>query len=272
MRRYLPCLLITLCLCVPGCRPKDNKPPLLELLSPDKTGVQFSNQLTEDEHHNIITFEYFYNGAGVGIGDINNDGLNDIFFSANQVSNRLYVNKGKLKFEDITQPSGLLDEGKWATGVAMVDIDQDGWLDIYVCYAGPFANPEKRANELYINNHNNTFTEKAAAYGLADTGHTTQAAFFDYDRDGDLDVYLLTNITDQTGPNVIRPKRVKGEMANTDRLYRNNGNHTFTNVSKESGITVEGYGLGVAVCDINHDGWTDIYVSNDYLSNDLPVE
>ena len=269
MRRYLPCLLITLCLCVPGCRPKDNKPPLLELLSPDKTGVQFSNQLTEDEHHNIITFEYFYNGAGVGIGDINNDGLNDIFFSANQVSNRLYVNKGKLKFEDITQPSGLLDEGKWATGVAMVDIDQDGWLDIYVCYAGPFANPEKRANELYINNHNNTFTEKAAAYGLADTGHTTQAAFFDYDRDGDLDVYLLTNITDQTGPNVIRPKRVKGEMANTDRLYRNNGNHTFTNVSKESGITVEGYGLGVAVCDINHDGWTDIYVSNDYLSNDL---
>src|SRR5258705_2051780 len=127
-----------------GCRPKE-KPPLLELLSPDQTGVQFSNRLTEDENNNIITFEYFYNGAGVGIGDINNDDLNDIFFSANQVSNRLYLNKGKLKFEDITKTSGLLDRGKWATGVAMVDINQDGWLDIYVCYAGPFADPGKRA-------------------------------------------------------------------------------------------------------------------------------
>ncbi|MBA4054070.1 MAG: RNA-binding protein [Marivirga sp.] len=225
--------------------------------------------MTENEQLNILTFEYFYNGAGVGIGDINNDGLKDVFFSANQVSNRLYLNTGELKFRDITQQAGFQFSGKWATGVSMVDIDQDGWLDIYVCYAGPFTDAHKRANELYINNHDNTFTEKAKEFGLADTAHTTQAAFFDYDRDGDLDVYLLTNITDETGPNIIRPKKVKSEMLNTDRLYRNNGDKTFTDVSKEAGITIEGYGLGVSVCDMNGDGWTDVYVSNDYLSNDL---
>lgn len=239
------------------------------MLSPEFTGITFTNQLHEDENLNIIAFEYFYNGAGVGIGDINNDGLKDIFFSANMSSNRLYLNKGNFTFEDITDRAGLTTQGKWASGVSMVDINQDGLLDLYVCYAGPFADPKQRANELYINNGNNTFTEKAHAYGLDDTGHSVQAAFFDYDRDGDLDVYVLTNITDETGPNVIRPKRVKGEMINTDRLYRNNGNDTFTNVSREAGITIEGYGLGVSIADITRDGWPDIYVSNDYLSNDL---
>ena len=241
----------------------------MTLLSPEETGIDFSNALYEDENLNILTFEYFYNGAGVGTGDINNDGLPDIFFAANMTGNRLYLNKGHLKFEDITDAAGFKPSGKWATGVSMVDINQDGRLDIYVCYAGPLADPARRANELYINNGNNTFTESANAYGLADTGHSVQAAFFDYDGDGDLDVYLLTNIMDQTGPNVIRPKRVHGEMINTDRLYRNNGNQTFTDVSKEAGITIEGYGLGVAIQDINHDGWPDVYVSNDYLSNDL---
>ena len=243
--------------------------PLLELLPSHVTGIDFTNQLYEDEDLNIITFEYFYNGAGVGIGDINNDGLQDIFFSGNMVSNRLYLNKGDMRFEDITKKSGLRTLGKWATGVAMVDINLDGWLDIYVCYAGPFGNPQRRANELYINNGNNTFTEKADAYGLGDTGHSVQAAFFDYDRDGDLDVYILTNTTDETGPNIIRPKRLKGEMINTDRLYRNNGDRTFSDVSVEAGITIEGYGLGVSICDLNSDGWPDIFVSNDYLSNDL---
>lgn len=250
------------------CRTKDT-PPLLELLPPDQTGIRFSNQLTENENLNILTFEYFYNGAGVGIGDINNDGLKDIFFTANQVSNRLYLNRGGFKFQDITKEAGIHHQNKWATGVSMIDIDRDGWLDIYVCYAGPFADAAKRANELYINNHDDTFTEKAASFGLSDTGHTTQAAFFDYDRDGDLDVYLLNNITDETGPNIIRAKKLNGEMINTDKLYRNNGNSTFTDVSNESGITIEGYGLGVSICDINRDGWPDVYVSNDYLSNDL---
>ena len=142
-------------------------------------------------------------------------------------------------------------------------------MDIYVCYAGPLANPKQRANELYINNGDNTFTEKAKEFGLDDSGHSVQAAFFDYDLDGDLDVYILTNITDRTGSNVIRPKRLKGEMVNTDRLYRNNGDETFTNVSAETGITIEGYGLGVSICDLNRDGWPDVFVSNDYLSNDL---
>lgn len=242
---------------------------LLESLPSKHTGIEFANQLYEDENLNILTFEYFYNGAGVGIGDINNDGLQDIFFSGNMVSNRLYLNKGNFQFEDITKSSGLRMLGKWATGIAMIDINLDGWLDLYVCYAGPFANPRQRANELYINNGNNTFTEEAVAYGLADTGHSVQAAFFDYDRDNDLDVYILTNTTDETGPNVIRPKRVSGEMINTDKLYRNNGDNTFSDVSNQAGITIEGYGLGVSICDINTDGWPDIFVSNDYLSNDL---
>lgn len=252
-----------------ACEAPEKKTPLMELLPASETGIHFANKLKEDEDLNIITFEYFYNGAGVGAGDINNDGLHDIFFAANMSDNKLYLNQGNFKFEDITEKAGIHSAGKWATGVSMIDINQDRLLDIYVCYAGPSTDPVKRANELYINNGNNTFTEKAKEYGLADTGHSVQAAFFDYDKDGDLDVYILTNTTDQTGPNVIRPKRVRGEMINTDRLYRNNGNNTFTNVSAEAGITIEGYGLGVSICDINNDNWPDIYVSNDYLSNDL---
>lgn len=241
----------------------------MELLPASKTGIDFVNDLNEDEDLNIITFEYFYNGAGVGTGDINNDGLQDIFFAANMSASKLYLNRGGFRFEDITEQAGIRSLDKWATGVSIIDINQDHLPDIYVCYAGPTNDPVKRANELYINNGNNTFTERAKEYGLADTGHSVQAAFFDYDKDGDLDVYILTNTTDQTGPNVIRPKRIKGEMINTDRLYRNNGNNTFTHVSAEAGITIEGYGLGVSICDINNDDWPDIYVTNDYLSNDL---
>lgn len=265
--RYIVCIVSIWLLA--QCAPERKQQTLLELLPPERTGIDFVNQLYDDENLNIITFEYFYNGAGVGILDVNNDGLKDIFFAANMSSNRLYLNKGNLTFEEITKPAGLATLGKWATGVSIVDINQDGWQDIYVCYAGPFEKPALLANELYINNHDNTFTEKAHAYGLDDTGNSVQAAFFDYDRDGDQDVYILTNTTDETGPNVIRPKRLHGEMINTDRLYRNNGNYTFTNVSKEAGITIEGYGLGVAIQDVNEDGWPDVFVSNDYLSNDL---
>ncbi|HEX5171845.1 MAG TPA: VCBS repeat-containing protein [Cyclobacteriaceae bacterium] len=186
-------LLVAIFLLV-GCT-DTKEPPLLEQIPANASGLSFSNELLEDEQLNIITFEYFYNGAGVGIGDVNSDGLVDIFFSANMSGSRLYLNKGELKFEDITQRSGIHTDGKWATGVSMVDINQDGWLDIYVCFAGPYLDPGRRANELYINNKDNTFSEQAEAYGLADTGHTVQAAFFDYDRDNDLDVYLLTNKT-----------------------------------------------------------------------------
>ncbi|MBX3255521.1 MAG: VCBS repeat-containing protein [Chitinophagaceae bacterium] len=252
-----------------GCRQSSlNNEYLLELLTPDETGIHFSNEIQEDEELNILTFEYFYNGAGVGIIDFNKDGLQDIFFTSNMGESSLYLNNGNFKFTDVTKESGIHTAGKWASGVSVVDINQDGFPDLYICFAGPWST-DRRANELYINNGDHTFTEKAVQYGLADTGHSVQSVFFDYDCDGDLDMYLLTNITDETGPNVIRAKRVHGEMANTDRLYRNNGNGTFTNVSTEAGITIEGYGLGVAVCDLNEDGWPDIYVSNDYLSNDL---
>lgn len=250
---------------------------LFRTILSEESGVTFNNQLTESAELNIITFEYFYNGAGVGVGDFNQDGWQDLFFSANMSGNQLYLNRGDstgIRFTEVTQESGILNRGKWATGVSVTDINQDGWPDIYLCYAGPFLEAEQRANELYINQQDGTFREMAAAYGLADTGHSTMAAFLDYDRDGDLDMYLLTNITDETGPNVIRKKKLQGEMPNTDRLYRNEGigpegHPIFQNVSREAGITMEGYGLGVSVVDINRDGWPDIYVSNDYLSNDL---
>ncbi|UZR96958.1 VCBS repeat-containing protein [Chondrinema litorale] len=272
--RIVICLnlfLITLAACHKVGIP-DNK--LFEYVPSEHSGIEFSNTLFENENLNIITFEYFYNGAGVGTGDLNNDGLADVFFAGNMTNCKLYLNKGDFQFEDVTEKAGISTSGKWATGVSLVDINQDGWLDIYVSYSGPYEEESKRANELYINNQNGTFKEMAADYGLADTGHSIHAAFFDYDLDGDLDMYLLTNMTDRTGPNVIRPKRVRGEMLNTDRLYRNNGKdsrgiYQYENVSKEAGITIEGYGLGVSVADINLDGWPDIYVSNDYLSNDL---
>lgn len=261
-------LIVVTLFCIAGCKQDNGKTVLLEWVPPEKTGIDFTNEIREDEKLNILSFEYFYNGAGVGIGDFNRDNLPDIFFSSNMGQSRLYLNKGDFSFEDITAASGINTTGKWATGVSIVDINQDSLPDIYVCFAGPHG-AEKRANSLYINNGNNSFTDKAVEYGLADTGHSVQAVFFDYDRDQDLDMYLLRNITDETGPNIIRPKRNNGEMANTDRLYRNNGNNTFTDVSKQAGITQEGYGLGVSVADINEDGWPDIFVSNDYISNDL---
>ncbi|MCC5939778.1 MAG: VCBS repeat-containing protein [Lunatimonas sp.] len=224
--------------------------------------------MLESSDLNVLTFEYFYNGAGVGAGDLNNDGLDDLVFTSNMGQSSVYLNKGNFRFEDITGQSGIDTKGKWANGVSIIDINQDGFQDIYICFAGPYAG-DRRANELYINNGDNTFTEMAVAYGLADTAHSVQAAFFDFDRDGLLDMYLLNNITDETGPNVIRRKRNDGEMVNTDKLYRNNGDNTFTDVSAAAGITIEGYGLGVSIGDFNLDGWPDIYVSNDYLSNDL---
>ena len=253
--------------CTTGPREEISTGPLFELHSPESTGIHFSNKLYETTDLNILTYEYLYNGAGVAVGDINGDGLADIYFSGNMTPGKLYLNKGDFSFEDITQSAGINTENKWGTGVSMVDINNDGLLDLYLCFSGPF-NAEMRKNMLYINNGDLTFTEQAGTYGLDDDAHTTHAAFLDYDRDGDLDVYLLNNTTDELGPNIIRPKRLNGEMINTDRLYRNDQGK-FKNVSREAGILKEGYGLGVAVGDVNQDGWADIYVSNDYLSNDL---
>jgi hypothetical protein len=266
---------LSLFLCIASligaCTSKRDDQKLFELLSTDETGIHFNNRLHEDDQLNILTYEYFYNGGGVGAGDINNDGLTDLFFTGNMTESKLYVNKSKdqrIEFEDMTAKSGIQIPEGWARGVAMVDINADGFLDIYVCRAGP-AQVGTLPNLLFINQKNNTFKEEAKSYGLDYSGNTTQAAFFDYDRDGDLDAYLVTNVMNMRGPNNIRPKIGDGSSPNADHLFRNNGNGTFTDVSKESGMLEEGYGLGIAVTDVNNDGWPDVYISNDYVSNDL---
>ncbi|QHT68359.1 VCBS repeat-containing protein [Rhodocytophaga rosea] len=257
-----------------ACRSEDK---MFSLISSEESGIIFNNRITDNDTMNILDFEYIYNGGGVGIGDFNNDGLQDVFFSGNQVPCQLYLNKGDFEFEDITQSAGVSGNGKWASGVALVDINNDGWMDIYVG-ATVKKTAQERANMLFVNQGLNkegkpTFKEQAKQYGIDDTGHTTNAAFFDYDNDGDLDLYVLTN-TVESYPNRYRKKVTDGSSPTTDRLYRNDWNAqlkqgVFTNVSKEAGIQIEGYGLGVNITDINRDGWKDIYVTNDYITNDL---
>jgi hypothetical protein len=262
-KRLLPFTLVVVIAC------KQRSDTVYEKLTPGETGVNFTNSLIYSDTLNVLDFEYLFNGGGVAAGDINNDGLSDLFFTGNMTSSRLYINRGNWKFEDITEQAGVSTTA-WCNGVAMVDINQDGFKDIFIAVAGTRHTPErKRHNLLFINNGNNTFTESATAYGLEGTGHNIHAAFLDYDKDGDLDVYVLRNAFVEYSRNRARPKSVKGESSTTDQLFRNNGNNTFTDVSAEAGILIEGFGLGVQVCDINDDGWDDIYVSNDFITNDL---
>jgi len=256
------------CISMSGC--KKSPHTLFRLLSADDTGIDFSNTITETDSFNILTYEYIYNGGGVAVADFNNDGLQDIFFTGNEVPNKLYINRGNLKFEDITATANVNVSGRWNSGVVVVDINNDGLQDIYVC-ATRRKDSVDRANMLFINKGGAkpVFEESAIKYGIADTGYSTMAAFFDYDKDGDLDLYVLTNQQLKESPNNYRPKMVDGSSPNNDRLYRNNGNGTFTNVSNDAGILIEGFGLGLAIVDINVDGWPDIYVSNDFLSNDI---
>ncbi|MEQ8878806.1 MAG: VCBS repeat-containing protein [Cyclobacteriaceae bacterium] len=248
---------------------------LFRNLPPSQTGIQFNNEIEPhlSDTFNVLDFEYMYNGAGVAAGDVNNDGLIDLYFAGNFVSGKLYLNEGQLKFKDITDQSKTSTD-RWGTGVSMVDINQDGWLDIYVCVAGPEELGKSRENYFFINqgldeNGIPVFEDQAKSYGLADSGYSTMAAFFDYDKDNDLDVYLLTNALETYNRNNLRQKITDGSAASNDRLYRNNGDGSFSNVNEEAGILIEGWGLGVCISDINQDGWPDIYVANDFVSNDL---
>jgi enediyne biosynthesis protein E4 len=248
------------------CKPKS--PTLFQTLSPSETGINFINTVAENDTINVLDYMNIYTGAGVAAGDVNNDGLVDLFFSGNQVQSRLYLNKGNLKFEDITEKAFPKLDKRWNTGVTMADINQDGWLDIFVCVAG---NPKhgKTGNLLFINQKNNTFLEKATEYGISDLRLTMNASFLDYDLDGDLDLFLITNQADQMISGVNNVKGQTIDPKGVDILYRNDGNEHFTDVSEAAGINKDGYSLATAVADFNQDGYPDLYVSNDFLSNDL---
>src|SRR5262245_54298233 len=226
-----PWLLATLALALGCAKKRQHESAIFTLLSPRHTGVSFSNDITTNDSINVQNDVYVYNGAGVAVGDIDNDGLPDLFFSGNMVSSRLYLNKGDMKFEDITKAAGV-ETKRWTTGVAMVDINDDGYLDIYVCVTGLNGSQGKdRSNLLFINNGNRTFTEAAARYGLADTGYATSAAFFDYDGDRDLDVFVLNNSPKDfaRGAADTHPGGIRGENPEGwNELYRNNGDGTFS--------------------------------------------
>jgi len=258
-----------------SCSHSRNDHPLFELQ--EHTGINFTNEVKDGKRDNSFLFRNFYNGGGVAIGDINNDGLADVFLTSNMGSNKLYINKGNFKFEDITDKAGFRQDSMWSTGVVFVDIDNDGWLDIYVCNSGHMSDGNRR-NKLYVNNKNGTFTESAAKYGLDISAYTTQVSFFDYDNDGDLDCFMINNspIPVNTLNNSNRrdlPDKdwpvstfLKG---GGDHLYRNDNGH-FTEVTQQAGIhgSLISFGLGVSVGDVNNDGWPDVFVSNDSYERD----
>ena len=235
-------------------------------LTSDHTGINFQNNLKENDSLNYFSYSYLYMGGGLSAGDINNDGLTDLFFTGNMEPNKLYLNKGDLKFEDISAKAGVSGDSRWFTGVTMVDINNDGFLDIYVSASGKF---EPRENLLYVNNGDGTFSEKAEEYGIADKGHSVQSTFFDYDKDGDLDLYVANYPpTKFNAPNsfyLFKMQNVKD--VDTDNLYRNDG-EKFTKVTNEAGVRSFGLSLSATVGDLNEDGWPDIYVSNDFSTPD----
>ena len=258
--------------------PKD---ALFQLLPASQTGINFMNKAEDGLKANINYYDYFYNGGGVAAGDINNDGLLDLLFTGNQAPNKLYLNKGNFQFEDISEKAGIADEEFWSTGATMVDINEDGWLDIYICHSGPKTVYSNLQNHLFINNGDLTFKEEAFQRGLVDNNHSNQATFFDYDKDGDLDAFIMNNadfiqrfrkIRDQVKKERAIQKYLQdpsGRKNQSNLFFRNDGKGQFTNVTEASGLFNWGYGLGVVASDLNNDGWTDIYVANDYYIPDF---
>ena len=268
---YIFCLFIT----INGCNSKNNQEPAFQVLDATKTGLDFNNKLTPTAEFNMFKYMYFYNGAGIGAGDFNNDGLIDLFFSSNQGQNKIYLNQGKLKFKDVTAEAQIPQDGGWSTGVSVVDINNDGLLDIYICRVGNFEMLHSK-NQLLIcqgidKNGVPFYKDEAHEYGLDFSGFSTQAVFFDYDMDGDLDMFLLNHSVHQNGTFAPRSSFLGTyNPLSGDRLYRNDGNNKFTDVTKESAINSSAisYGLGAGVSDINLDGWPDMYVGNDFHEND----
>jgi hypothetical protein len=271
LKRCVGLAIITIVAFIFSVLPSYAQQPLFKLLGSKETNIKFSNDINETESLNVLSYEYFYNGGGVAVGDINNDGLPDLMFTGNMKPNKLYLNLGHMKFKDITNDASPDLGGRndsWKTGVTMADVNGDGLLDIYVCYSGKTDNAT-RSNQLFINQGNNKFKEEAKAYGLADPGYSTQAVFFDYDNDGDLDMFLLNhNIKKIDNMELARYKDQTDDLA-SNKLFRNDNGH-FTDVSKAAGIVQNPltFGLGVAIADINKDGWPDIYVTNDYNEPD----
>ncbi|MFK7923699.1 MAG: VCBS repeat-containing protein [Bacteroidia bacterium] len=258
-----------------GCGPSSR----FAELSASKTGIDFANIIDESQENNIIVNEYIYNGSGIGVSDFDKDGLMDLFFSGNNVTNRLYLNQGDFVFTDVTNTAGVAGKDRWSSGVSIVDINRDGWPDVHVC-ATNRDETHFRDNQFYIHQGLDAdsvpiFKDMAAEYGLADSSHSTHAAFFDYDNDGDMDIFIIIDEVEKVGAqNNFRPKRLDGSSPTTDRLYRNDwsdslGHPVFTNISREAGILTEGYSLGINIVDINRDGWKDIFISNDYVTNDV---
>ncbi|MEN7550781.1 VCBS repeat-containing protein [Rapidithrix thailandica] len=262
--------IITGCI---SCNPEREQLPskIFDEMAPERSGIHFANTLTENDSVNYFNYMYIYMGGGVAIGDLNNDGLPDIYFTGNMVENKLYLNKGNLQFEDITQKARVAADDRWVTGVTLGDANQDGWLDIYVSVSGKWASTK---NLLFINDarpgETPTFTESAESYGLADTGNSTQAVFLDYDLDGDQDLYVVNYPLASAGQiqNEYLNFREHTPYHKSDRLYRNEGNQQFTDVTQEAGLEKYGLSLGVSVGDYNQDGWPDIYVSNDFSTPD----
>lgn len=248
-----------------------NNKQLFKLLNSETSGLDFNNVIIETDEFNILSEEYIFNGGGIAASDFNNDGYTDLFFTGNMVSNELYINQGDLRFKKVTNQSKLNSEGFWSTGVSVVDINTDGLMDLYIAGA---MNPDNRENRLYVNQGINSdgvpvFKELANSYGINDKGNSMGAAFVDFDNDGDLDLYVLNNEQNETIPTNYRKKIIDGSAPSNDKFYRNNGDGSFSDITIEAGIIFEGFGLSVTPVDINKDQWVDLYITNDYLTNDL---